>query len=259
MPSEFPRPLASFGVAMIAVLWTYEAWYFVTYAAGEIENPKRNLPLALGIGVLALTTVYLTVNIAYFFALPLEEIRGVTRIAEKAAVALVGARGADFVAATVVLSTFGCNAAAILAGSRLLFAMSQDGVFFPTAARVHPEHRTPHVAIAALTLWSTLLTLSGTYDQLFTYVMFSSVLFSVFGGVALFRLRRLQPERHRPYRAWGYPWVPGLFVTGSTAFVLNTLFERPFESCAGLGLLALGLPAYWYWQRHNPPVPVLEV
>jgi APA family basic amino acid/polyamine antiporter len=259
MPVEFPRPMASFGIAMIAVLWTYEAWYFVTYAAGEIENPKRNLPRALGIGVLVLTAVYLSVNVAYFFALPLEEIRGVTRIAEKAAVALVGARGADFVAATVVLSTFGCNAAAILAGSRLLFAMSQDGVFFPAAARVHPEYRTPHVAIAALTIWSTLLTLSGTYDQLFTYVMFSSVLFSVFGGVALFRLRRLQPHRHRPYVAWGYPWVPGLFVTGSMAFVLNTLFERPFESCAGLGLLALGLPAYWYWQRHGPSVPVLEV
>lgn len=249
MPPEVVRPFASFGVVMIAVLWTYEAWYFITYAAGEIEQPKRNIPLALGIGVLVLTAVYLLVNLAYFFALPLSEIQGVTRIAERAAVAMVGPRGADFVAATVVVSTFGCNAAAVLAGSRLLFAMSNDRLFFAVASAVHPEYRTPHVAIVAITLWSTLLTLSGTYEQLFTYVMFSSVLFSVLGGLALFRLRVIQPDRPRPYLAWGYPWVPALFVAVSIAFVANTLFERPFESLAGLGFLALGLPVYWYWQR----------
>ncbi len=248
VPEVFPRPLAAFGVAMIAVLWTYEAWYFITYAAGEIEEPQRNVPRALAIGVLALTAIYLAVNVSYFFALPLGEIRGVTRIAERAAVAMVGARGADFVAATVVVSTFGCNAAAVLAGSRLLFAMSRDGVFLPVAARVHPRYHTPHVAIAALTAWSALLALSGTYEQLFTYVMFSSVLFSVFGGVALFRLRRRRPDHPRPYRAWGYPLVPALFVAGSAVFVWNTLMERPMESLAGLGLLALGMPVYWYWR-----------
>ncbi|HSL20311.1 MAG TPA: APC family permease [Vicinamibacterales bacterium] len=251
VPSDLVRPFASFGVAMIAVLWTYEAWYFITYAAGEIEDPKRNVPRALAIGVMLLTTIYLSVNVAYFFALPLDRIRGVTRIAEEAAVALVGPPGARFVAATVVVSTFGCNAAAVLAGSRLLFAMSRDGVFFRSASEVHPRFRTPHVAIVAMTLWSTLLTLSGTYEQLFTYVMFSSVLFSVFGGLALFRLRRLLPHHPRPYRAWGYPWVPALFVAGSIAFVWNTLVERPFESLAGLGLLALGLPAYWYWHQRG--------
>jgi len=249
VPEAFPRPIASFGIAMIAVLWAYEAWYFITYAAGEIENPKRNVPRALAVGVALLTTVYLAVNVAYFFALPLAEIRGVVRIAEKATVAMVGLHGADFVAATVVISTFGCNAAAILAGSRLLFAMSRDGLFFPVAARVHERYHTPHIAIVALTLWSTLLTLSGTYEQLFTYVMFSSVLFSVFGGLALFRLRRLRPDHPRPYLAWGYPWVPAVFVAGSIAFVWNTLMERPFESLAGVGLLALGLPVYWYWQH----------
>lgn len=259
IPAPFPRPLASFGIAMIAVLWTYEAWYFITYAAGEIENPRRNVPRALAIGVALLTLVYLSVNVAYFFALPLDGIRGVVRIAEKAAVAMVGVRGADFVAATVVVSTFGCNAAAVLAGSRLLFAMSRDGLFFPVAARVHARYRTPHVAIVALTLWSTLLTLSGTYEQLFTYVMFSSVLFSVFGGLALFRLRRVRPEHPRPYLAWGYPWVPALFVAGSIAFVWNTLVERPWESLAGLGLLALGLPVYWYWQWRARVTRSLEV
>jgi len=244
-----PRPVASFGIAMIAVLWTYEAWYFVTYAAGEIKDPKRNVPRALFIGILLLTSIYLVVNVAYFYALTIEEMSGVTRIAERAASAMAGPRGATFVALTVVVSTFGCNAAAILAGSRLLFAMASDGVFFPAARRVHLQYRTPHVAIVALTVWSAILALSGTYEQLFTYVMFASILFSVAAGFALFQLRRTRPDHPRPYRTWGYPAVPLLFILGSMAFVTNTLFERPTESLAGLGLVALGLPAYWYWRR----------
>jgi APA family basic amino acid/polyamine antiporter len=129
--------------------------------------------------------------------------------------------------------------------------MAQDGLFFRSLGAVHPVYRTPHVAIVCLTAWSMLLALSGSYNQLFTYVMFASLVFSVAGGVAVFRLRRTQPDRPRPYRAWGYPVVPGLFVLGSAAFVLNTLLERPTESLAGLLLLAAGLPAYWYWQRQE--------
>jgi APA family basic amino acid/polyamine antiporter len=243
------RPAASFGVAMIAVLWTYEAWYFVTYAAGEIKDPKRNVPLALAIGTLLLTLIYVVVNVAYFYALGIDEMRGVTRIAERAAAAMVGPGGATFVALTVVISTFGCNAAAILAGSRLLFAMATDGVFLPAARQVHPVYHTPHVAIVALTVWSSLLALSGTYEQLFTYVMFASILFSVAAGLALFKLRWSRPDHPRPYRTLGYPVIPLLFVAGSTAFVANTLLERPAESLAGLGLLVLGLPAYKFWAR----------
>jgi APA family basic amino acid/polyamine antiporter len=249
VPPDVTRPLASFGVAMIAVLWTYEAWYFMTYAAGEIKDPQRNVPRALFIGVLVLMTIYVAVNVAYLYALSIDEMRGVTRIAEKAATALMGPSGATFVALTVVVSTFGCNAAGILAGSRILFAMATDGVFFPAASRVHPRYRTPHVAIVALTVWSMILTLSGTYEQLFTYVMFSSILFSVVAGIALFRLRRIRADVPRPYRAWGYPVVPLVFVVGSTAFVINTLFERPVESLAGLGLLVVGVPVYLIFRK----------
>lgn len=251
VPADLARPAASFGVAMIAVLWTYEAWYFITYAAGEIKDPQRNVPRALIGGILALTTIYLVVNVAYLSALTIDEMRGVTRIGERAATALVGTSGAAFVALTVVVSTFGCNVAALLAGSRLLFAMASDGVFFPTARRVHPVYRTPHVAIVGLTAWSAILALSGTYEQLFTYVMFASILFNVAGGVALFRLRRSRPDVPRPYRTWGYPVVPAVFVAGSVAFVINTIVERPNESMIGLGLLALGLPAYWYWKKES--------
>jgi APA family basic amino acid/polyamine antiporter len=251
VPSGLERPAASFGVAMIAVLWTYEAWYFVTYAAGEIKDPQRNIPRALLGGLLILMSIYVIVNVAYLYALTIDEMKGTTRIAERAATVLVGPAGATFVALTVVISTFGNNAAAILAGSRLLFAMASDGVFLPQANRVHARYHTPHVAIVALTIWSALLALSGTYDQLFTYVMFASILFSVAAGVALFRLRYTMPDRPRPYETWGYPFVPLVFIGGSAAFVLNTLFERPIESLAGLGLLALGLPAYWYWGKRD--------
>lgn len=251
VPPDLARPLANFGVAMIAVLWAYESWYYVTYAAGEIKDPQRNVPRALVLGIAALIAIYLAVNIAYFYALSLDEIKGVTRIAEKAALALMGPSGAGFVAATVLLSTLGCNAAGILGGSRVLFAMATDGVFLPSAGKVHPEYRTPHVAIVSLTVWSIVLALSGSYDQLFTYVMFASILFSVATGIALFRLRRTRPGHPRPYRAWGYPIVPMVFVLGSAAFVLNTLMERPVESMIGIGILLTGVPAYWYSQRNS--------
>jgi len=249
VPPEVVRPLASFGIAMIAVLWTYESWYYVTYAAGEIKNPQRNVPRALLIGVLVLMAIYVAVNVGYLYALSIEQMKGVTRIAEMAATSLMGPIGASFIALTVVVSTFGCNAAGLLGGSRVLFAMAGDGAFLPSARRVHPTYRTPHVAISALTIWSALLTLSGTYEQLFTYVMFSSILFSVAAGIALFRLRRTHPHQPRPYVAWGYPVVPALFVLGSAAFVVNTLLERPVESVAGLGLVAAGLPVYWWAKR----------
>jgi APA family basic amino acid/polyamine antiporter len=247
VPPDLARPAASFGVAMIAVLWTCEGWYFMTFAAGEIKNPERNVPRALIAGILLVTAVYLSVNIAYMYALSIDEMKGVTRIAERAATELVGPGGASLVALTVLVSTFGCNAAVILAGSRLLFAMATDGVFLPQARQVHPRYRTPHLAIVALTVWSIILALSGTYEQLFTYVMFGSLLFGVGAGLALFRLRRTMPHRHRPYHTWGYPWVPLVFIVGAIAFVLNTLVERPFESLSGLGLLVVGLPVYWYW------------
>jgi APA family basic amino acid/polyamine antiporter len=251
VPPEVTRPLASFGIAMIAVLWTYDGWYYITYAAGEIKDPQKNLPRALVFGVLTVLTMYLAVNLAYFYALSLADITGVTRIAEKAALTLMGPSGAGFIALTVLVSTFGCNAAGMLGGSRVLFAMGRDGVFLPAASKVHPVHKTPHVAIVALTVWSIVLTLSGSYEQLFTYVMFAAILFSVAGGLALFVLRRTRPDHHRPYRAWGYPVVPLIFVIGASAFVVNTLMERPTESLIGLGILLTGIPVYMYSQRRG--------
>jgi APA family basic amino acid/polyamine antiporter len=249
VPPTAARPLASFGIVMIAVMWTYEGWYYVAFAAGEIKDAARNVPRALIIGTLALTAIYVIVNLAYVLTLTVEEMAGVVRIAEKAVTTLVGPVGAGLVAGTVVISTFGCNVAGVIASSRTCFAMAADGRFFSAAARVHPAHHTPHVALLMTSAWSAFLTLTGSYEALFTYVTFASVLFGTLGGVAIFVLRSRRPQVHRPYRTLGYPIVPALYVLGSFALVWNTLVERPTESIAGLGLVALGLPFYFYWLR----------
>jgi APA family basic amino acid/polyamine antiporter len=243
------RPLAAFGVAMIAVMWTYEGWYYLAFAAGEVRDAARTVPRALILGTVALTLIYVAVNVAYVHALSLEEMRGVTRIGETAVTALVGPLGASLVAGSVVVSTFGCNVAGIIASSRACFAMAADGRFFPVAARVHPRYKTPSGALLITSGWSALLTLTGGYEALFTYVTFASVLFGTLGGLAIFVLRVRRPDVPRPYRALGYPVVPAFYVLGSLALVWNTLAERPAQSIAGLGLVALGLPFYVWWSR----------
>jgi APA family basic amino acid/polyamine antiporter len=246
---DVARPLAAFGVAMIAVLWANDAWYCVTWVAGEMKDPQRDLPRALFYGISLLTLVYLVVNVAYLYALPMDQLRGVSRVAERAATVMVGSHGATFVAITVIVSTFGCNVAAILAGARLLFAMARDRVFLPPAARIHPVYRTPHVAIVALASWSAILAVSGSYEQLFTYVIFASNLLHVIGAFGVFKLRRQRPDLPRPYRVWGYPVVPIVFIVAGGAVVLNTLVERPRESLTGLVFLALGVPFYLMSKR----------
>jgi APA family basic amino acid/polyamine antiporter len=248
---DVPGPASGFGVAMIAVMWTYEGWHYVAFVAGEIKDPQRNVPRALIVGTLILTVMYVLVNLGYLYALTLEEMRGVVRIAERAAGALLGAGAGSLVAAMVSVSTFGCNAAGLIGTTRVCYAMAADGLFFRAAARVHPVYRTPHIAILMTCVWGSVLCLSGSYQQLFTYVIFGSMLFFVAGGLAIFRLRRIAPDLPRPYRTWGYPVVPAVFVAGSLVLVINTLLERPTESLAGLGLVALGIPAYWYFRRQS--------
>jgi basic amino acid/polyamine antiporter, APA family len=250
VPSSEDGVFSAFGVALISVLWAVEGYYFVTYAAGEVRDPKRNLPRALTFGLLIVMAIYVIVNLAYLYALPMESLRGASRVAEAAATSMVGPAGATIIALTVLVSTLGADAAVILSASRLFYAMAKDGLLFTSAAKIHPKYHTPHIAIIGLTVWSSMLALSGTYEDLFTYVVFVSVLFSLLGGLALFRLRKRRPDAERPYRVWGYPFVPVVFIAGAVFMVMNTLISKPVQSIAGLGILAVGLPVYWL-SRHR--------
>jgi APA family basic amino acid/polyamine antiporter len=240
---------APFGVALIAVLWAYDGWYNATFSAGEMRDPGHTLPRGLVAGTLAVVLVYATVNFVYLRALPLSTLAGSPRVGEAAAVALFGPGVARLVSLAILVSMFGCLSANILACSRIYQPMAQDGLFFSALARIEPRHAVPLASLVAQGLWAIVLVLSGTFEQLFTYVVFIEVVIFAATGAAIFTLRRTRPEADRPYRAWGYPVVPAFFVAASAAVAINTIVAKPAESISGLGLLALGLPAYAIWRR----------
>jgi basic amino acid/polyamine antiporter, APA family len=250
--------LAAFGVGMIAALWTYDGWYGLTFSAGEMRDPGRSLPIGLISGTVVIMALYLGLNLVYLRALPLDAIAATPRIGETAAIALFGRGGGQALAAAVVVSTFGCLAATILYSSRIYMPMARDGVFFRSLAAVHPRFHTPGRSLLAQSGWALVLTVSGTYEQLYTYVVFAAVVFHVATGAAVFVLRKKRPDAPRPYRVWGYPWVPALFIAASCVLVGNTLWEKPVESLWGLGLVALGLPAYAWWRRRATERPSMR-
>jgi APA family basic amino acid/polyamine antiporter len=241
--------LAVFGVAMIAVFWSFDGWYAVTNLAGEMRRPERDLPRGLIVGTLVVTALYALMNVVFVRSLTFEEMQATSRVAETSAATLFGPIGARLISAAVLVSTFGCISATILYAARIYLPMAQDGVFFPALAHIHPRYRTPSTSIVAQGIWAILLTFSGSYEQLYTYVTFAVTLFHAATGTAVFVLRRKRPDLPRPYRTWGYPVVPALFVVVALLVVANTLVEKPVESLIGLGLLALGVPAYLFWQR----------
>jgi len=243
--------LMGFGVAMIAVIWTYDGWNNVNFAAGEIKNPGRNLPLSLIIGTAGVTVLYVAVNYIYLYTLPMNELSGVVRIAEKAASVLFGGMAGALVSAAVVVSTFGALNGVILTGPRVYYAMAKDKLFFKQVAKVHPRYKTPGVSILIQAVWACLLTLSGTYEQLFTYVTFATIVFYIFAVTSVFTLRKKHPDLPRPYKTWGYPWLPILFIIVMAVLLINTLFSKPVESFAGIAIIGLGLPAYFYWKKKD--------
>lgn len=245
--------LAGFAVAMIAALWTYDGWYGATFSAGEMRDPGRTLPRGLIWGTAAVVVMYAALNVVYLRALPVAAIAATPRIGEAAAAALFGPLGARLVALAVVVSALGCLAATILYAARIYLPMARDGVFFRALAEVHPRFHTPARSLIAQGVWAVLLTVSGTYNQLYTYVVFAATLFHVGTGAAVFVLRRTRPDLPRPYRVWGYPVVPALFILACATLVVGALSEKPLESLWGLALVALGLPAYALWRRRPAP------
>ena len=243
--------MAAFGVCMIAVLWSFDGWYGATNLGAEMKNPDRNLPIGLIAGTAAVTLLYVLMNLVYVRALTVEEMAATSRIGETAARVLFGPIGARIITAAVLVSIFGCISSTILYCCRIYLPMAQDGVFFKSVAHVHPRYRTPSTSILAQWIWATVLTFSGSYEQLYTYVVFAVVLFHTLTGAAVFVLRRTRPEAPRPYKVLGFPWIPLIFILASAALTLNTLVEKPVESLLGVALLALGIPAYLCWRRKS--------
>jgi APA family basic amino acid/polyamine antiporter len=241
--------ISALGVGLIAVFWAYDGWVYITWVAGEVKDPRRNVPLAMVLGVLVVGAIYLAMNVTYVYALPLSEIAKHETIVHDAATVLFSSGAAGWLSAMIAVSCFSAAAACTLAGSRVYLAMAQDGVFFRSMAAIHPKWRTPAFSLIGQGLWAAVLTMSGRYDQLYTYVIFGMVLSYTLTVIGLFILRWKRPDVPRPYRCTGYPWLPGIYVLVGVAWTLNTIIQRPTEAFWGAAIVLIGVPGYLYWKR----------
>ncbi len=239
--------LSDLALALVAGLFAFGGWHMVTYAAGETLRPERTIPRALVIGVLAVTACYIAMNAVYLHILPLETVISSTRVAADAADAVLGRGGSSVMSALVIFSTFGALSGIILAGPRVYYSMARDGLIFPWIGVINPRFRTPSRAIAAQAIWSSVLVVTGTYEALFTRVVYTEWIFFAMMAAGLIILRR-RPGYAPTYRVWGYPWIPVVFVVASVAIVINQIISDPVESGFGLGLVLIGLPAYALWK-----------
>jgi APA family basic amino acid/polyamine antiporter len=237
------------GLALIPVVFAYTGWNAATYIASEVDAPETTLPRALVWGTLITISVYLALNVLYLYADAIAELSGVVQVGDRVARSLFGASTAWIVSVLITLSMASAFNVMVLTGARIYYAMARDGVFFPPAAKLHPRFHTPGKALLMQATWTSLLILSGTFEQLLTYTTVIIVGITIFTVSALFCLRRRRPEMRRPYTTWGYPWLPILFLLGSLGILLNALWERPVECLWGLGLCVAGAPAYWWWRR----------
>jgi basic amino acid/polyamine antiporter, APA family len=259
-PASLSHLISGFGVALIAVFWAFDGWVYITWVSGEIKNPQKVLPRALLLGILLVGFIYISVSVVYLYALPITQVATETTIAQAAAVALFSSGAAKWLGATIALSCFGAASSAILCSARVTYAMARDGAFFHSMGRVHPKYRTPAISLIAIGAWSIVLALSGSYDQLYTYVMFMMVLSYLAGVAALFVLRRKRPDVPRPYLCTGYPYLPALYLLMAGAWALNSLVTRPKETLIGIGIVFLGAPfyAFWRWQLKRNPKELAE-
>jgi basic amino acid/polyamine antiporter, APA family len=248
-PSSLGNIISAFGVALIAVFWTMDGWVFISWVAGEVKEPQRTIPRAMTWGMLLVILVYLLINAVYLYALPIPQIAQKEAIAEAATVALFSSRAAWWLSAMIALSCFGCLSCNILSGARVPYAMARDGLFFTAMGRLHPRYRTPAFSLVTLSVWAIVLALSGSFDQLYTYVIFMLILSYVAAVIGLFVLRRTRPELPRPYRCTGYPYLPALYVFFAGAWALNALVTRPKETMIGLAIVAAGAPIYFVSRR----------
>jgi len=242
---------SGFLLATVSALWAYDGWNNLSMVAGEVKDPRRNMPLALIAGFLLVLAVYLLANLAYFYVLAPAEAVGTNTIAVDAARRFLGSSGGTFVAVGVLVSTFASLNGSILSGSRIPYAQAQDQLLPGALARVHPRYRTPHVAILAQAVLAGAFALTGAYEALYTKAIYSEWIFYLLVTAGLLILRRKRPDLPRPYRVWGYPVIPLAFVTLAVLLLADTLRERPADALWSLGLVASGVPAYFVWRAFS--------
>jgi APA family basic amino acid/polyamine antiporter len=237
-------------LALVPIMFTYSGWNAATYVAEEVRDPGRNVPLALGLGTIAVIIIYVALNALYLYVLPVSELGSLSgRLLDVVGERLFGVGAANVIALFTIVSLSASISAMTLAGPRVYYAMAKDGVFLPAAARVHPKFRTPAAAIVAQALWSSVLVLSGSLSQLVSYTGFAVVLFSAVAVSCVFVLRRRHPGAARPFRAWGYPWAPGIFVVAGALMCVNEMIRNGTTALAGLAVILTGLPVYFFFGR----------
>jgi APA family basic amino acid/polyamine antiporter len=253
--------LTGFGLALAGAFWAYEGWNNVTFISGEVKNPRVNIPRALMFGTVIVIAVYVLINIAYLYILPIEDMAKSKLVAADAASKIFGQNGGTIISIAVLISTFGALNGSILSTARVQFAMSRDKLFFSGIGKVHPRFGTPHVSLAVQGIWSCLLVMSGTFDTITDYVIFAAWLFYMLGAFGVFVLRKKMPNTFRPYKVWGYPYSTMVFVIFSFLFLLNTVISDTSNAAMGALLILSGIPFYFYWknkQKIQEKEPVLN-
>lgn len=240
--------IAMIGLAFAGAFWAYDAWNSVTYVSGEVKNPRRNIPLSLLWGTLIVIGVYVLVNIAYLYVLPINEMVKSPLVAATAAEKIFGTSGGSLIAIAVIISTFGALNGSLLATARVPYAMARTNLFFRGLGKVHPKFGTPYVSLVVQGIWSCVLVMSGSFDTITDYVIFGAYLFYLLGAYGVFVLRKKMPNAERPYKVWGYPYTPIIFIVFSFLFLANTIVSDTSNAMMGLILIAAGLPMYFFWK-----------
>ena len=244
-----PALVGPLGLAMVSVLWTYDGWIFITYVAGEVKNPGRNIPLSLVFCMLIVISIYLLINFVFTYTLGIGAMGTSTLVASDSAFIFLGEKGAALVSIIILISLLGANNGFILTSARINYAMARDKLFFRQAAKVHPKFKSPANALVIQALWASVLTFSGTYNQLITYIIFASWIFYAMSCAAVIILRKKRPEMKRPYKTPGYPYIPIIFILFAVFLTFNTILEAPRDAAVGAGIILAGLPLYFYWKK----------
>jgi APA family basic amino acid/polyamine antiporter len=241
--------LSHFGAAMVACLMAYNGWTYISFVAGEIRDPHRNLPRALALAMAVVIAIYLLANVAYLRILSVPEIAASDRVGATLATSTLGAAGPGILSIIVLISIIGAVNGCIITGARIPFAQARDGLFFGFLGRLHPRFHTPSAAILVQGVWASVLLVSGSYDTLYSYTIIAAWIFYTMTVAAVFVLRRKFPNAPRPYRMWGYPYTLIVFVAVSIWFILNSFVTQPVPSCWALVIAGSGIPAYCIWRK----------